>query len=61
MDMNAIATLISTVGFPIAACCYMAISSQKQAERHKEEMDKVTEAVTDLKIAIISLTEKLSD
>ena len=58
MDINIITQIISTVGFPIAACCYMAYANQKQTEQHKAEMDKMTEAVNDLKIAIVTLTEK---
>ena len=61
MDLNIITQIISTVGFPIAACCYMAYANQKQTEQHKAEMDKMTEAVNDLKIAIVTLTEKINN
>lgn len=61
MDINIITQIISTVGFPIAACCYMAYANQKQTEQHKAEMDKMTEAVNDLKIAIVTLTEKFNN
>lgn len=61
MDINIITQIISTVGFPIAACCYMAYANQKQTEQHKAEMDKMTEAVNDLKIAIVTLTEKINN
>lgn len=61
MDINIVTQIISTVGFPIAACCYMAYANQKQTEQHKAEMDKMTEAVNDLKIAIVTLTEKINN
>lgn len=56
-----IANLIGSLGFPIAACIYMAYVNAKQTEAHKEEMSKMTEAVNDLKVAITSLVDKISN
>ena len=56
-----IANLIGSLGFPIAACIYMAYVNAKQTEAHKEEMSKITEAVNDLKVAITSLVDKISN
>ena len=58
--MNEIITAISTVGFPIVACIYMAYVNKKQTDAHKEEMNKVTEALTDLKIVITELRDTLT-
>lgn len=55
-----IANLIGSLGFPIAACIYMAYVNAKQTEAHKEEMAKMTEAVNELKVAITSLVDKLT-
>ena len=55
-----IANLIGSLGFPIAACIYMAYVNAKQTEAHKEEMSKMTEAVNELKVAITSLVDKLT-
>ena len=55
-----IANLIGSLGFPIAACIYMAYVNAKQTEAHKEEMSKMTEAVNELKVAITSLVDKLN-
>lgn len=41
MDFSGIASLISSVGFPIAACCYMFYLNDKQSKQHKEEIDKL--------------------
>lgn len=60
MDISAISNVIGTLGFPIAACIYMAYVNSKQTEAHKEEMSKMTEAVNELKNAISSLTDKLT-
>lgn len=58
--MNEIITAISTVGFPIVACIYMAYVNKQQTDAHKEEMNKVTEALTDLKIVITELRDTLT-
>lgn len=57
---NEIITAISTVGFPIVACCYMAYVNKQQTDSHKEEMGKVTEALCDLKLVITELKDKLN-
>ena len=61
MDINTISTIIGSLGFPIAACIYMAYVNSKQTEAHKEEMSKMTEAVNELKIAITSLVDKINN
>lgn len=58
--MNEIITAISTVGFPIVACIYMAYVNKQQTVAHKEEMDKVAEALTELKIVITELRDTLT-
>ena len=58
--MNEIITAISTVGFPIVACVYMTYVNKQQTDAHKEEMNKVTEALTDLKIVITELRDTLT-
>lgn len=59
MDPTAITQMISTVGFPIAACCVMFWYMNQERESHKQEIDKLTEvlqantlALTELKDAI---------
>lgn len=60
MDYATVTNLIGSLGFPIAACIYMAYVNQKQTDAHKEEMAKMTEAVNELKIAITSLVDNLT-
>lgn len=45
MDMNAVISLISNVGFPIAVCVALFYFMMKQEERHKEETDKLSSTV----------------
>lgn len=60
MDVNGVLTAVSSVGFPIVACIYMAYVNKNQTDVHKEEMNKVTEALADLKIVITELKDKLT-
>lgn len=56
MDYQSIAGLISSVGFPIAACCAIFWQMNKQTEQHKQEMDKMTDALTNNTAAIVELS-----
>lgn len=58
-DITAIAGVIGSLGFPIVACIYMAHINNKQTETHRAEVEKLTEVVYDLKLAINSLCEKI--
>lgn len=60
MDVNGVLTAVSSVGFPIVACIYMTYVNKNQTDAHKEEMNKVTEALSDLKIVITELKDKLT-
>ena len=59
MDMSTITQLITSVGFPIAACVALYLQMNKQNEQHKEEMSKVTEALNNNTIALNKLAEKV--
>lgn len=45
MDVNAIMQAISTIGFPIVACIYMAYIHNESEIRHSEERKEMTEAI----------------
>lgn len=60
VDFQAIAQFVGTLGFPIAACCYLMYSREKDGERHKEEMDKMTDALNNNTLAIQHLSDTLS-
>ena len=71
MDLSSIAQLIGTLGFPIAACCYLFYSMQKEREQnaaqreadrieHKQEMDKVTDALNNNTIVVQKLVDALT-
>lgn len=70
MDVQTIAQLITSIGFPIVACCFMAWYCNKITEEnnervdrlneaHKEEIAQITEAITNNTIALNALSELL--
>lgn len=61
MDIASVSQLISTVGFPIACVCAMFYMWDKERESHKQEMDKVTEAINNNTIALTRLEEHLKN
>lgn len=59
MDANSIITVVSTLGFPIVMCGALFWYMIKQNEQHSTESREMRDAVNELKIAIIELTDKL--
>lgn len=54
MDVNALVTIISTVGFPIAACCVMFMQNNKLQDTLKDisvTMQKMADAIDDMEKA----------
>ena len=49
--MEQVITLIQTVGFPIACAVAMFLMLNNEQKAHKEETQKLTETITDLKIS----------
>lgn len=45
MDISAIVSLVSNVGFPVAVCIALFFYMEKQNERHQQETDKLNETV----------------
>lgn len=61
MDANAIMTLVGTLGFPIVMCGALFWYMIKQNELHSTESREMRDAVNELKIAIIELTDRLKE
>lgn len=57
--MNDIIQAISTVGFPIVMCIIMIYLNEKQDTRHREEVDKMTEAVNNNTVVIQQMLEHM--
>lgn len=60
MDVSTITSLVSSIGFPIVMCGALFWKMNKQDEQHKEEMDKVTEALNNNTIALTKLIDSVS-
>lgn len=61
IDIATVTQLISTLGFPIACCCALFYYMTKESQRHKEEMDKIVEALNNNTLALTRLELKLGD
>lgn len=59
LDMQAITTLIGSLGFPIAACIAMFWMLNKERDQRMEEMEKFTEAINNNTLALKALEGKL--
>ena len=59
MDVNAIADLITTIGFPIAVCliCFWYIA--KKDAVHSDETSKLAEALNNNTLVMQQLVDKL--
>lgn len=57
--INDLATLISTLGFPIGMCLIMCYYINKINEAHKEETDKFAEALNSNTVVLQKLCDKL--
>lgn len=55
MDFSAVSQLISSVGFPIAACVALFWKMNKESTQHKEEMDALKESLNQNTLAITKL------
>lgn len=61
MDANSIITVVSTLGFPIVMCGALFWYMIKQNEQHSTESREMRDAVNELKIAIVELTDRLKE
>ena len=59
MDANAIIQIVGSLGFPIVMCGALFWRQVKSDEQHKEEMDKLSEALNNNTQAIIKLSDTL--
>lgn len=61
MDANTIVTLVGTLGFPIVMCGALFWYMIKQTELHSTESREMRDAVNELKLAIVELTDRLRE
>lgn len=59
MDVNSLIQIVGSLGFPIVACGALFWRMVKSDEQHKEEMNKMSEALNNNTSALVKLTERL--
>ena len=59
MDANAVISLVGTLGFPIVMCGALFWYMIKQNEQHSTESREMRDAINELKLAIVELTDRL--
>ena len=59
MNVELLTQLIGSLGFPIVACIYMAVTQQKSEERHSKEVDELRKAVNNNTNVMVKLCTKL--
>lgn len=61
MDANTVTTLISTVGFPIVCCIYMAYLIKDMNNKHEDEMNTLRETLAKNTTALEKLELLISE
>lgn len=61
MDFQSITSLIGSLGFPIVCCIALFLQLQKSGERHKEEINKLSEAINNNTAVMTELIAKLEN
>lgn len=59
MNADVITTLITTVGFPIVVCLAMMYYVKYLNDQHKQEIDKLSEAIQNNTLVMQRLLDKL--
>lgn len=60
-DVQTISQLISSIGFPIAACCAIFYMMNKEREDHKAEVDSLKGVLEEVKETMASLKQLIED
>lgn len=66
--MNEVIQAVSTVGFPIACCCFLLWQNSKQDEYHRAQQEKLretidgnTKSIEELSRIVAKLAELMKD
>lgn len=61
MDIQTVSQLISTIGFPIAACCAIFYMMNKEREDHKNEVADLKGVISDINETLSALKQLIQD
>lgn len=59
MGVNEITQLVGSLGFPIVSCIWLYYYVAKQDSTHAETIKGLTDALTDMKVVMVQLVDKL--
>ena len=57
--MADLTTMIKDVGFPIGMCIILFIYMEQESKNHKEEVKGLQDVLTELRVSIVHLTDKI--
>ena len=60
-DINTWTQIISSIGFPIAACCAIFYMLNKEREDHKSEVDSLKSVLSEVKETMAALKQLIED
>ena len=61
MDISTISQLISSIGFPIAACVALFVLMSREREDHKNEVDSLKGVISDINATLAGLKQLIED
>ena len=59
LDVGSITQIIGSLGFPIFACIYLVWNQRQEEEMHRNEVDKLSDAIMNNTLVIQKLIDKL--
>lgn len=59
MEVASFTQLIGSLGFPIFVCIYLVWNQRQEEEMHRNEVDKLSEAVINNTLVLQKLLDKL--
>lgn len=59
MDIDSIIQIISNVGFPMFVVVYLLWHGEKEEQAHKEEMEKMTQALNSNTLILQKLVDRI--
>ena len=59
MDVASFTQLIGSLGFPIFVCIYLVWNQRQEEEMHRQEVDKLSEAVINNTLVLQKLLDKM--
>lgn len=61
MDVSSWTQIISSIGFPIAACCAIFYMMNKEREDHKNEVTTLKDVISNINETLASLKQLIED